>query len=656
MVDRLAGLDQGEDLEHLVERPVAARQGDDRGRVADEHQLAGEEVVEGEPDVAVGVQVLLERQQDVEPDRGHPRLLGAAVGGLHQPRSAAGDHREPGLADRPAELVGLRVQRVALGGAGRAEHADRRPEPGERLEALAQLALDQVEPLRVGAGRGDVRRFGADDLGVRRERFGRLRVFHCSVSFASEAATTLASSHGSVRKTTALPRSARRRRRPSGAGREPARDRAADVDDARAAELVRERRRGAAAGRRPCRKAIEIGARVLEQRGDGGQRRLRASRVRAPAPASSRAARRGARVGRRGSSPSGSRAASTASATTRSRSRSTRSSRRRCASSARRSRGCFRRGHRQPADRLQGPVVQKASRRSRSATAPRSRAARIASGSRRCERRAGRAPGDGACDKDGRAGSPRRRPSAGPRRGAASRSCVHATIEQHRRRPGRRRHSHRRHGATRAGSKKGDTLVEIGGAPGSRWRRSSSRPRTSGSPRTTRGPSSTRAWRSATRSFAVLVVAGEDNVPSGLEELTEYQGNKMIVACSTATSPSRSRCALVYRLVRAAGARDGADRELEVDAVAVRDAAAEAIGPAQAAPGGPHVADRRSPDQRRQGRARRARRDGRRRGGVPRPDRRRWSPKRRPRPRRAPSRAGRARSASSRARGRRRAP
>ena len=77
-----------------------------------------------------------------------------------------------------------------------------------------------------------------------------------------------------------------------------------------------------------------------------------------------------------------------------------------------------------------------------------------------------------------------------------------------------------------SGSKKGDTVVEIGGAPARRSRRSSSRPRTSACQRTTPGPSSTPAWASATRPFAVLVVAGEDKVPAGLEELTEYQGNK----------------------------------------------------------------------------------------------------------------------------------
>ena len=81
------------------------------------------------------------------------------------------------------------------------------------------------------------------------------------------------------------------------------------------------------------------------------------------------------------------------------------------------------------------------------------------------------------------------------------------------------------------GGKKGDT------AGRARRRRrpvaadgSSSRPRTRGSPRTTPGASSTRRWPRAPPSFAVLVVAGEDRIPAGREQLHEYEGNKMIVA------------------------------------------------------------------------------------------------------------------------------
>ena len=74
--------------------------------------------------------------------------------------------------------------------------------------------------------------------------------------------------------------------------------------------------------------------------------------------------------------------------------------------------------------------------------------------------------------------------------------------------------------------------------------------------------------------FAVLVVAGDDKVPSGLEELTEYQGNK-IIAVLDRDEPDPLALRLVYRYVRARvhGRRRG---ELEVDAAGVRDAAEEA--------------------------------------------------------------------------------
>jgi NAD(P)-dependent dehydrogenase (short-subunit alcohol dehydrogenase family) len=76
-------------------------------------------------------------------------------------------------------------------------------------------------------------------------------------------------------------------------------------------------------------------------------------------------------------------------------------------------------------------------------------------------------------------------------------------------------------------------------------------------------------------SFAVLVVAGDDRVPSGRETLTEYEGNKLIVAVDR-EEPDGLGLEVAYRLAaaRVAMARD---RDLTVDAPAVRDAAEEAV-------------------------------------------------------------------------------
>jgi hypothetical protein len=128
--------------------------------------------------------------------------------------------------------------------------------------------------------------------------------------------------------------------------------------------------------------------------------------------------------------------------------------------------------------------------------------------------------------------------------------------------------------SSEAGGKKGDTVVEIGGAVGT--------------PVATvvfeaknKRLSKNDAWAELNACmgerdacYSVLVVAGEDKVPSGLEELTEYQGNK-IIAVLDRDQPDPLALRLVYRYVRARVlAADTAG--LEVDAAGVRDAAEEA--------------------------------------------------------------------------------
>jgi hypothetical protein len=125
------------------------------------------------------------------------------------------------------------------------------------------------------------------------------------------------------------------------------------------------------------------------------------------------------------------------------------------------------------------------------------------------------------------------------------------------------------------GGKKGDTLVELGAAEGPSTGRIVFEAKD-------RKLSKNAAWAELNESMAaraasygVLVVAGEDRVPSGREQLVEYEGNKLIVAVDRA-EPDGLAIELAYRLAaaRVALARD---RELRVDAVAVRDTAAEAV-------------------------------------------------------------------------------
>jgi hypothetical protein len=125
------------------------------------------------------------------------------------------------------------------------------------------------------------------------------------------------------------------------------------------------------------------------------------------------------------------------------------------------------------------------------------------------------------------------------------------------------------------GGKKGDTLVEIGACGGPAQGRIVFEAKD-------KRLSKNDAWAElnegmATRaaSFAVLVVAGEEKVPAGREQLHEYEGNKLIVAVDR-DEPRGLPLEVAYRLAaaRVAMARD---RELTVDAVAVRDAAQEAV-------------------------------------------------------------------------------
>jgi hypothetical protein len=75
--------------------------------------------------------------------------------------------------------------------------------------------------------------------------------------------------------------------------------------------------------------------------------------------------------------------------------------------------------------------------------------------------------------------------------------------------------------------------------------------------------------------FAILVVASDDKVPSGREALHEYEGNKMIVALDKETLDTTG-LELAYRYARCRCLMAG-ERQLQIDAPGVRDAAQEAL-------------------------------------------------------------------------------
>jgi hypothetical protein len=75
--------------------------------------------------------------------------------------------------------------------------------------------------------------------------------------------------------------------------------------------------------------------------------------------------------------------------------------------------------------------------------------------------------------------------------------------------------------------------------------------------------------------FAILVVAADEKVPSGRQQLQEYEGNKMIVTLDKETLDPRG-LELAYRYARCRSLMF-AERELALDAAGVRDAADEAL-------------------------------------------------------------------------------
>src|SRR4029077_616386 len=101
------------------------------------------------------------------------------------------------------------------------------------------------------------------------------------------------------------------------------------------------------------------------------------------------------------------------------------------------------------------------------------------------------------------------------------------------------------------GGKKGDTLVELGAANGP------SLGRIVFESKDRQALSKKAAWdqlnlamQTRAASFGVLVVAGEEQIPSGRQALHEYEGNKMIVAVDR-DEPDEFVLEVAYRLAAA---------------------------------------------------------------------------------------------------------
>jgi hypothetical protein len=125
------------------------------------------------------------------------------------------------------------------------------------------------------------------------------------------------------------------------------------------------------------------------------------------------------------------------------------------------------------------------------------------------------------------------------------------------------------------GGRKGDTLVELDAAEGPSSGRIVFEAKDKRLSKNQAWAELNEGMEARAAGYAVLVVAGEDRVPAGREQLHEYEGNKLIVAVDR-EEPDGLALETAYRLA-AARVRLARDGELQVDAAAVRDAAAEAI-------------------------------------------------------------------------------
>jgi hypothetical protein len=162
---------------------------------------------------------------------------------------------------------------------------------------------------------------------------------------------------------------------------------------------------------------------------------------------------------------------------------------------------------------------------------------------------------------------------AGTRKGRSFEELVHAELAALADAQGDAAH-HVGDSSSEAGGKKGDAVIELGACTGPALATVVFEAKNRKLSRNDAWIELNSAMAERDAVYGVLVVAGEDKIPSGLEEVTEYQGNKMIAVLDR-DEPDPEGLRLVYRYVRARVLAAGA-AGLEVDAAGVRDAAEEA--------------------------------------------------------------------------------
>jgi hypothetical protein len=104
--------------------------------------------------------------------------------------------------------------------------------------------------------------------------------------------------------------------------------------------------------------------------------------------------------------------------------------------------------------------------------------------------------------------------------------------------------------SSESGGKKGDVVVEVGACDGPPLATLVVEAKNKALSKNEAWSELNAAMAERDAEYGVLVVAGEEKIPSGLDELTEYQGNKMIVVLDR-EQPDPLALRLVYRYARA---------------------------------------------------------------------------------------------------------
>jgi hypothetical protein len=126
-----------------------------------------------------------------------------------------------------------------------------------------------------------------------------------------------------------------------------------------------------------------------------------------------------------------------------------------------------------------------------------------------------------------------------------------------------------------AGGKKGDIVIELEAASGPAKARIAIDAKDEKLSKNKAWSELNAALTERDARFAILVVASDEKVPSGRDPLHEYEGNKMIVPLDKETFDTRA-LELAYRYARCRCLMTS-ERELQIDAPGVRDAAEEAL-------------------------------------------------------------------------------